>query len=96
MKGVSKGKALGIMIPAILALLAWGGNFLYWHVRIHSAIRTLETQPTGPEGEAALTELISAGCRSLPYLISALDPSKEGLRQWEILYLVFGWTASAT
>jgi hypothetical protein len=59
-----------------LAAIAWTGTYLYWHIRIVRALRTWETQAPA-ELEAASDVLNEAGCRSLPYLVGALDPRKN-------------------
>ncbi len=62
----------------VLAALAWTGMFLYWHVTIVGALRTLETQPgLVQEMEAFKTLQDGAGCRALPYLVAALQPTKS-------------------
>lgn len=67
---------------AILALLVWVGIYISWHIRIIGALRTMETQTvpatstTAPPTEAEAV-LIDAGCRALPYLVGALDPTKN-------------------
>lgn len=67
----------------LVALLAWVSTFLYWHVRISGAIRTLDQDPSGvrqPKGgreQDAFVFLANSGCRMLPYAVRALDPSKD-------------------
>jgi hypothetical protein len=62
----------------ILGLLAWGGGYLYWHIRLIGAMRTLETR-SGPQGtDSDAVEIVQdAGCRALPYLIGAMQPGKN-------------------
>lgn len=68
----------------LLAIAAWIGTFLYWHVTILGAQRTIETQsaPSGgsplasPEHIDAVDTLWSSGCRGLRYAVGALDPSR--------------------
>lgn len=60
----------------VVAVIAWTSSYLYWHVRIVGALRTLESQSPA-EMEAASNVLDEAGCRSLPYLVNALDPRKN-------------------
>lgn len=62
----------------IVAGLGWGGGYLYWHIRLLGAIRTLETR-SGPQGgDADAVEIVQdAGCKALPYLISAMQPTKN-------------------
>ncbi len=67
-----------IIAIALLGLLAWGGGYLYWHIRLLGAMRTLETRsgPQGTDGDAA--EIVQdAGCKALPYLIPAMQPTKN-------------------
>ena len=68
---------------ALLVALIWGTGILYWHFRVRSAFRTLETTsaPGGTPADdelnlRALETLNDAGCRSLPFFVQALDPSK--------------------
>ena len=80
-------KALAWTLGGVIALvgLVWLGSFLFWHVRITSAIKSWETEgrpkkfrrpgyALPPEAGAVLHH---AGCRALPYLVSALE-SHEG------------------
>jgi hypothetical protein len=71
--------AFGALVAIVLlAGLAWGGGYLYWHIRLLGAMRTLETRsgPTG--GDADAVEIVDdAGCKALPYLISAIQPGKN-------------------
>jgi len=75
-----------VAAAAILAAVAWTASYLYWHVKILGAIRTLETQSvpivtgSGQEilaGGEAYDTLASAGCRSLPHLIAAMNSPKN-------------------
>ena len=61
----------------IVAALLWTTTFLYWHVRILGAIRTMQTQTTSEAQRAAEDVLNEAGCRSLPYLFEALNPNQS-------------------
>ena len=78
MKGALKAAAA----LAVLAVLTWTGAYLTWHIRIVGALRSLETQ-TGPPFPSASNRseahdvLDAAGCRALPYLVGALEPSKN-------------------
>jgi hypothetical protein len=70
-------------MAALLISLLWGGGILYWHLHLRSVFRTFE-RTCAPGGsmsdlelnEAALETLSEAGCRSLPFFVEALDPSK--------------------
>ena len=73
--------AAGVLLP----VLAWGGTFFYWHFRIRSAIRVFEAQ-TGPTltgslrlvaDQAPMETLLSAGCRSLPYLAREIGTARN-------------------
>ena len=73
-----------LSIAIFLPLLAWTGTFLYWHFRITNAIRVIEKSPSNLSGrgrekelEDASSNLASAGCRNLPYVIDSIDPSKQ-------------------
>ena len=69
--------ALKIAIVVVtLAAVAWSATFLYWHVRIARAIRTMQQEPITPDLQGALDVLDDAGCRAIPYLVGALDPGK--------------------
>jgi hypothetical protein len=69
----------------LLAALGWGAGFLYWHLRIRWALRTLEqtdhrtsvSDDDRKRQSRAVETLESAGCRALPYLLDALDESKD-------------------
>jgi|SRR5579859_2208141 len=69
------GTALALII---LGGLGWAGGYLYWHIRLIGALRTLETR-TGPQGsDADAVEIVrDTGCRGLPYLVGALQPNKN-------------------
>jgi hypothetical protein len=63
---------------AFVGVLAWTGGYLYWHIRLVGAIRTLEMR-SGPQGsDADAVDIIrDAGCKSVPYLIGAMQPAKN-------------------
>src|SRR5579862_282038 len=63
---------------AIVAGLGWTGGYLYWHIRLVGALRTLETR-SGPQGTDldAVQIVQEAGCKALPYLIGAIQPGKN-------------------
>lgn len=74
------------LVPAIaLPVLICTGVFVYWHFRITSALRLLEAKiPQKPYSMAVSQELQHAseilragGCRSLPYLIETVQPTRE-------------------
>lgn len=71
--------ALGTLGAVLLfAVLAWTGGYVYWHIRLLGALRTLETRsgPSGSDGDAA--DIVrDAGCKALPYLIPAIQPGKN-------------------
>jgi hypothetical protein len=62
---------LAIVIAA-LAAVAWSGVFVTWDFRIRGAIRELQYRASLP----ARQTLRAAGCRALPYLVTALNPSR--------------------
>jgi hypothetical protein len=74
MKGVLKYAAAF----AVVALVGWLGGYLYWHIRLIGAIHTLEAR-TGPAGtdQDAADVIHDAGCRALPYLIGAIQSTKN-------------------
>jgi hypothetical protein len=65
---------------AALALMGWVGLYLHWHFRIVGAVQTLAKQPPIIVGDAGFSSsgeaneiLLSGGCRSLSYLVGALE-----------------------
>jgi len=81
-----KTAALCLGTAIVAAALGWLGTTVYWHLRIQGAIRTLDRRAT--PGETALADdvLVSAGCRSLPCLIDAIDPVREQPWLWKRIY----------
>jgi hypothetical protein len=77
MKGALKAAAA----IAVLAVLAWTGTYLYWHVRILAALRTLESHAGWPTSSPSANEadnvVNEAGCRAFPAMVAALDPGKN-------------------
>ena len=68
-------------VPGVL-ILAWLATWVYWHVRITRAIHGIESVVTSatPSQRAygeSIEVLESARCRSLPYLLSNMDPTKH-------------------
>ena len=70
----------------LLAVVAWSSTYLYWRFTIKRAIRTLEVLPLSTVDkdddpadviayQKAYFTLMSAGTRSLPYLMDALERS---------------------
>jgi hypothetical protein len=78
-------KGLLIVLSAAVAssLLTWTGAFLYWHHRINRDLRAIEhhtanmREETADQCRKASQDLTLAGCRAVPYLIAAMDPSKH-------------------
>ena len=72
---------LATVLLLALPVVAWTGTFLYWHFRITGAIQDMEIHPghAGFDGNPhpAVHTLSSAGCRSMPYLIRALETSNS-------------------
>jgi hypothetical protein len=71
--------AFGAVVAILfIGLLAWGGGYLYWHIRLIGAMRTLETR-SGPQGtDSDAADIVQdAGCKALPYLIGAMQPTKN-------------------
>lgn len=85
MEGVKPPTKILILALALalgLPLVGWVGTSLYWHVRITGALQTLEACVPDAAGETrpsqeAQDTLMSAGCRSLPYLVGALESSRS-------------------
>jgi hypothetical protein len=66
-----------VAAAAVLAVAAWIGTYLFWHIRLVSAVRTLESKAGTTAAEDAADVVDSAGCRALPYLVGALDGAKN-------------------
>jgi len=62
-----------IVSAVVLAVASWTVTYLFWHIRIVGAVRTLESKAGTPAAEEAADIVDSAGCRALPYLLGALD-----------------------
>ena len=78
MKTPIKALVVALLVLIGLSMLAWTGIFLFWHFRILSAIRELETEPPAYSPSPAFKTLRhGAGCRALPYLVQALEPDKS-------------------
>jgi hypothetical protein len=80
----------------VLALLAWTGVVLYWHLTIRSAIQYFDDhatevpRPWDPLGDtAAFATIRGSGCRSLPYLIRAIEASNNPEYQRGLSMIVF-------
>src|SRR6185295_477005 len=78
--------SIALVILLSLALvpgLAWTAGFLYWHVRLTVALRTLDDRGGTRGGVESEQTLTAAGCRSLPYYVGALEPGRSReLLQW--------------
>ena len=74
MKGALKTAAAALLLGGAV----WVGGYLYWHIRLLGAIRTLETR-SGPQGsDTDAAEVVrDAGCKALPYLIGAIEPAQN-------------------
>jgi hypothetical protein len=83
--------ALGLIVAAALG---WMSLFVYWHIRIGGAIRTLDGRAGREETSRASDMLMEAGCRSIPYLISAIDPERDQPWIWRTIREMAGWAAS--
>jgi hypothetical protein len=78
----------------LLGLLTWTGTFFFWQHKIRGCIRVLESSTaTGREQEDAFIALTTTGCRSLPYILDALN-DREGSRLAEAASMIFGWSGS--
>jgi hypothetical protein len=82
----------------VLAGLGWGSGILYWHLRIRSALRTVDQTLhggplTGEERsriEGAVEILLAAGCRTLPHLMDSLDASQDrALLRWKTYFIAW-------
>ncbi|HLY08223.1 MAG TPA: hypothetical protein VKW04_02850 [Planctomycetota bacterium] len=85
----------------LLAALGWACGILYWHFRLSSALRTFErtsapggTPADDEENLKALETLTAAGCRSLPYVVQALDPSTPTQLLQSFTPLIGRWSDS--
>jgi len=74
MKGALKAAAAIVVLGGAV----WVGGYLYWHIRLLGAIRTLEAR-SGPQGgDSDASDVVrDAGCKALPYLIGAIAPGKN-------------------
>jgi hypothetical protein len=99
MKGSARILLLVLALTIGLPALAWTATFLYWHFRIRSAIRQVESADassgglSGDLGEAGRI-LQSAGCRCLPYVVGAMDESRSSNFTVTLLAMVT-WYATA-
>jgi hypothetical protein len=87
----------------VLAVLAWTGIVLYWHLTIRSAIQYFDDhatdvpRPWDPLGDTeAFATIRGSGCRSLPYLIRAIETSTSPEYQRGLSMLVFFTVTKAT
>src|SRR6185436_13144579 len=78
-----------------VAAAAWAGTFLYWHVRITSAIRVMEAKLPGlmtplswPADLLQASEVLrTAGCRALPYFVRSAGSTQD----LELQEYLIGW-----
>lgn len=66
-----------VAAAVVLAVAAWIGTYLFWHIRLVGAVRTLESKAGTPAADDAADVVDSAGCRALPYLVGALDGARN-------------------
>lgn len=77
-RSAAKAVLLWTSLLLLLPTLAVLSVFLYWEFRLSRAAHDLATLPTSDPGhEQAWERLRTAGCRSLPHLVRALDPSRD-------------------
>jgi len=78
----------------ILAMLLWTTTFLYWHLRITSAIREIEKNPSMLHVPAlspqltAMRILMNSGCRAMPDCVRAIDSSNDLILNNEMIGLI--------
>jgi len=78
----------------VLGILLWTAIFVYWQVRITSAIRTMEKNPSqlhipGPKPELfALRFLMDSGCRVMPYAVRAINESNDLILNSQLIGLI--------
>ena len=83
MKTPVKALIIAALVLVALPIAAWTGTFLYWHLRIKGVIRALESSRSAVGGLGRSTKpvdlgpLLKAGCRSIPYLIRAMESSSS-------------------
>lgn len=80
---------------ALAIALTWISAILYWHWQIRTAISNLEILHSTPAAAFAYHDLVNlrakpdhlytAGCRALPYLIEALNSSKDSKFQRDVM-----------
>jgi hypothetical protein len=80
----------------LMAMLAWTGVVLYWHLTIRSAIQYFDDhasdvpRPWDPLADApAFLTIRGAGCRGIPYLVRAIEASNSPEYQRGLSMLVF-------
>ena len=81
----------------VLALIAWVGLYLFWHVKISGALSALKTQfpPTivdktvDPLKGEAFDTLSGAGCRSLHALAGALNSGNNPELMYDAFFRIF-------
>jgi hypothetical protein len=70
--------AMKLLIGGVaVAAVTWTSTYMYWHIRVLRALRTLETQTASSDIQTATDVLNEAGCRALPYLVRSLNPSRD-------------------
>jgi hypothetical protein len=82
---------------AVVAAVAWTASYLYWHVKIVGAVRTLQTQSVplinDPSRDLLSGEsfdtLTAAGCRSLPHLVGALNSANNPEMMLDAFFRLF-------
>lgn len=85
MKTPTKVLLISVATALSVAVAAWAGAFLYWHVRITSAMRVMEsklpnqmTPLSWPKELLDASEVVkAAGCRALPYYVRSAEPDKD-------------------
>jgi hypothetical protein len=85
MKTTTKVLLITLTTAVGVAAAAWAGAFLYWHLRITSAMRVMEAKLPGqmtplswPRDLLDASEVLNgAGCRALPYYVRSAEPGKD-------------------
>ena len=76
----------------VLVSLIWCGGILYWHWRLREGIRAIELFYAANAGSVGYPDrggktgvLVTAGCRSLPYLVDALNDTRDSRVQKDVM-----------
>jgi len=90
-----------LIVVVAVAAVAWSSLFIYWHLKIQSAIRRLRADTEAPVIVKSEADIFrrrpesfrfladEAGCRALPYLIGSLNPDYNSQFLESVTFLLF-------